>query len=107
MPAVNKVGTQLLVSPWVRADGQALALVRQEAVAEIWRNLIEAQLPHMKSAHYGQLTELDKALMAIGGDRIDTLDFITRSKLRYSDLFDADGRPVHQLPTVRAGAVKA
>lgn len=101
MPATNKVGTQLLVSPWVRADGQALALVRQEAVAEIWRNLIEAQLPLMKSAHYGALTELDRALTNIGGDRIDTLDFITRNKFRYADLFDASGRPMSRLPARR------
>ena len=38
------------------------------------------------------------ALVAIGGDHVETLDFITRSKLRFGDLFDAQGRPMHRLP---------
>lgn len=102
MPATNKVGTQLLVSPHIRARAQALALVRQEAVAEVYRVALEgAGLASLESAHYAALQDLEKALTNIGGDRVDTLDFITRNKFRYADLFDASGRPMSRLPARR------
>src|SRR3954466_9702600 len=62
MPATNKTGTQLLLSPHVKTRGQALAVVRQEAVAEVWRILIEQALPGMESTHAGQLADLHEAL---------------------------------------------
>jgi hypothetical protein len=105
VPASKKVGTQLLVSPHIRARAQKLALVRQESVAEIWRIALEGSgLSAMENAHHSQLREVDRALQAIGGDPVETLDFITRAKLGYGDLFDSEGRPIHQLPA-RATAV--
>lgn len=117
MPATNKQGTQLLVDEWVLTEGRALALIRQDSVASIWRYLIEAQLPIMKSAHYGALTELDRALKAIGGDRAALIEQMTTQKIRFGDLFDAAGEPLGVMPTpagwratgerTRAGALKA
>lgn len=99
MPATNKVGTQLLVSPHIRARAQALALVRQESVAEVWRRAVEGfGLPGMERAHAAQLAELDEALRTLGGDRTEMLDRITRAKMTYGDLFDAKGRPRTKLP---------
>lgn len=105
MPASKKVCTQLLVSPHVRARAQALALIRQESVAEIYRIALEGGgLTAMEAAHAGQIADLDAALASIGGDRIDTLDFITSNKFRYADLFDGDGRPMIKLPRARLAA---
>lgn len=99
MPATNKVGTQLLVSPHIRARAQALALVRQESVAEVWRRAVEGfGLPGMERANRAELAELDKALEAIGGDRVATLDYLTANKFSYGDLFYANGAPRKSLP---------
>lgn len=101
MPATNKVGTQLLVSPHIRARAQALALVRQESVAEVYRIALEgAGLQAMEQAHHAALRDLDEALVAIGGERVANLDFITQKKISYADLFDGDGRPLGHLPEV-------
>jgi len=103
VPATNKVGTQLLVSPHIKARAQALALVRQEAVAEIYRIALEgAGLQSMEAAHHNALHHLDKALDAIGGDRVILLDTITRKKISYADLFDGEtGKPLGRLPEVK------
>jgi hypothetical protein len=93
MPAQNKVGTQLLVSPHVKARGQALALVRQESVAEVWRVALEgAGLPGMEKSHAPMLVILNHALDEMGGDRVALLEEITRQKLAMRDLFDDEGR---------------
>ena len=93
MPATNKVGTQLLVSPHVRADVQALALVRQESVAEVYRVALEGGgLPKLKRDHAGALLALDALLTEIGPDRVAALEVITRMKIRTGDLQDAGAR---------------
>lgn len=98
MPATNKVGTQLLVSPHVKVRGQALAVVRQEAVAEVWRILIEQALPGMERTHAGQLGELRKAFEHMGVDFERGIDAMLRHKIKYADLFEADGRPRDRFP---------
>lgn len=102
MPATNKVGTQLLVSRHIRARAQALALVRQESVAEVYRILIEAALPAMEATHFGPLKELDDALSRIGGERHAVLDLIGEQKIRFGDLFDEAGRPTGVMPAPRS-----
>ena len=102
MPATNKVGTQLLVSPHIRARAQALALVRQESVAEVYRVALEgAGLQAMEAAHHAALSDLKIVLDAIDGigkDHTALLDQITRAKMSYADLFSEDGRPRTKLP---------
>lgn len=89
MPATKKVGTQLLVSPHVRADVQALALVRQESVAEVYRVALEGGgIPKLKKDHALALIDLDIFLAAIGGNRIEALDVITNKRVPYGMLGD-------------------
>jgi hypothetical protein len=99
MPASNKVGTQLLVSPHIRARAQALAIVRHESVAEVYRIALEGGgLPHMEAAHRGQLERLTAILQGQGADEVDALDAMTRQKMIYSDLLLADGSPRSRFP---------
>ncbi len=96
--AVPKVGTQLLVPPEMRARVLELALIRQESAAEVSRRLIEMALPRLERAHASALTDLDAALRSLGGERRAQLEEITRRRLTFADLFDADGQPVTVLP---------
>lgn len=102
MPATNKVGTQLLVSPHIRARAQALALVRQESVAEVYRIALEGGgLQSMEQAHHAALRDLELALDAIGGvgkDHTELIDQITRAKMSYGDLFGPNGEVRTKLP---------
>lgn len=61
MPASNKVGTQLLVSPFIRDTARGLALVRQESVAEIWRAALEPAL-EKAAAETPVLTEIYQSI---------------------------------------------
>lgn len=107
MAASNKVGTQLLVSPNIKARGQALALVRQESTAEVWRAGIEAILPRLESRHSGALVELNNAFIAMGivteAQRVAALQAMIDQKIRFGDLFLSDGSP----RTVFPGTLKA
>lgn len=94
----NKVGTQLLISPHIKTRGQGLAIVRQEAVAEIWRVLVEAQLPHVESAHHSALQDLYGALDHMKVDHAKALQAMIEQKIRYADLFLADGSPRARFP---------
>lgn len=99
MPATKKVGTQLLVSPHIKARGQALAIVRQESVAEIWRIALEgAGLPAMEVAHAAQLDTLDHLLAGMGVDREQALDAMVQQKIMIHDLLLADGSPRARFP---------
>lgn len=97
MPAVNKVGTQLLMSPHVRDKARALALVRQEAVAEVYRPILESGLERMY-ARTPMVTELEKALDRMGVDRSKALEAMLTQKIRFADLFEADGEPKSVFP---------
>jgi hypothetical protein len=97
MPAVNKVGTQLLMSPHEKARGQALAAVRQESVAEIWRFLIRQALPGMERAHAGQLEDLRKAFEHMGVDFETGVEAMLKNKIKFADLFE-EGRPRDRFP---------
>jgi hypothetical protein len=99
MPATNKVGTQLLVSPHIKARAQALALIRHETVAEVYRIALEGGgLPHMEAAHVNQLQELYAVLAGMGVDTVEALDIMTRQKMILGDLFLADGKPRARFP---------
>lgn len=99
MPARNKVGTQLLVSPHIKARAQALALIRHESVAEIYRTALEgAGLPALESVHAVELDALEAALDAQKVDKVRALDAMTVQKLTYADLMLADGRPRVRFP---------
>ena len=59
MGATNKVGTQLLVSPHTLDRGRALAIVRHERVAEVWRAALEQNgLIGLEKQHLKELEEL-------------------------------------------------
>lgn len=107
MAASNKVGTQLLVSPSTKARGQALALVRQESTAEVWRAAIEAILPRLEGKHGGALQELTNAFAVMGivteAQRVAALQAMIDQKIRFGDLFLSDGSP----RTVFPGTLKA
>jgi hypothetical protein len=98
MPAVNKVQTQLLVSPHIRTRVQALAIVRQEAAAEVYRILIEAQLPAMERGHAEAIGELHRALTYQKVHFADALDTMISQKVKYEDLWLPDGSPRARFP---------
>lgn len=98
----KKVGTQLLVSPETRARGWALAIVRQESMAEIWRTLIEQAMPGMERAHADQLARLSLALDRMGVDRAEGIEAMVTDGIGYHDLFQKDGvTPRLTFPTAR------
>ena len=91
LPATNKVGTQLLVSPHIKQRAQALAVVRQESVAEVYRVALEGGgLPALERAHAGALQELAAALEHMKVNRGEALDIMLSSKIRLDDLFEED-----------------
>ncbi len=106
MAATNKVGTQLLVSPHIKARGQALAIVRGESTAEVWRAAVENALPRLERSHAGALTDLTEALAALGivtdAQRHTALQAMIDERIRYADLFQ-DGAPRAEFP----GTIKA
>lgn len=57
-----KVGQQVLVSPHVKTDILALAVVRQESQAEVTRWMIDLALPQAQQSHASVLGELHAAL---------------------------------------------
>jgi hypothetical protein len=103
MPASNKVGTQLLLSPHVKTRGQALAVVRQESVAEIWRIAIEGGgLAQLEMAHTGALAHLQAAFDRQRVDKEGALQAMIDQRIRYADLFLPDGTPRSRFPgTIR------
>jgi hypothetical protein len=97
MPATNKVGTQLLMSPHVRDKARALAIVRQEAVAEVYRPVLESGLERLY-AKTPVVFELEKALERMGVDYSKGLEAMLTQRIRFADLFDADGEPKSVFP---------
>jgi len=100
-----KVGQQILLSPHTKEGVLALAVVRQEAQAEVARQLIEAQLPAMNAGHAGILNELWGALDAMKVGRLEALQEMTtvrtrpflegqptRRPMRIADLKTAEGK---------------
>lgn len=94
MPASNKVGTQLLVSPHLRDRARALAIIRQESVAEVWRAALEgAGLPGLEQDHEHELGWLGLAFAAMRVDRAWALEDMLSRRLRLADLRTPDGTP--------------
>lgn len=67
MSATNKVSSHLQVSPHVRARGQALAVVRDESLSEVYRIALEGMgLSAMERSEAGRLQRLGEALRRMG-----------------------------------------
>lgn len=106
MPATNKVGTQLLVRPEVETRVKALSIVRQEAQAETLRVIVDAQLPIMERSYAGMLAEMREAFAAMKVDETQAVRAMMRLKIKYADLFQANGKPKRKFPGVIAEADK-
>jgi hypothetical protein len=97
MPARNKEGTQLLVSPHLKMSAQLMAIARQESTAEIYRTALEPALDVMvRKSDVAQ-----RLLVVLDGMKVDrksALQYMIDHRLRYADLFDADGAPRKSFP---------
>lgn len=90
MPARNKEGTQLLVSPHLKMSAQLLAIARQESTAEIYRTALEPALDAMVRKN-DVAQRILVVLDSMGVDRKTALQYMIDHRLRYSDLFDGNG----------------
>jgi hypothetical protein len=98
---VNKAGTQLLVSPHIKTRAQALAVVRDEAVAEIYRVALEGGgLQALERAHAEELDWLRSIFEGMGIDYPRAVNAMLANvpRIRYADLWTADGRPRVRFP---------
>lgn len=93
MPTSNKVGTQLLVSPHMRDRARALAIVRRESVAEVYRVVLERYLAFLEGEHADDLHELHEALDKLGGDRSHALDEMVKKRMDFVRLAGAMNYP--------------
>lgn len=104
MALTNKIETQLLVPPHIRTRAQALAVVRDETLAEVYRRALEgAGLPGLERAHAAQLHTLTVVLFGMGippekgvGEML-----AAKPRIRYADLFmggDIYGTPLERFP---------
>ena len=101
MPAVNKVGTQLLVSPHVKTRAQALSVVRDETVAEVFRTALEgAGLTDLERRSAGALADLRIVLMGMAMPYEKGVAEMCEAKprIRFGELFDRKGEPLHRFP---------
>lgn len=83
MPATNKVSTQLLVSPHLRDRARALAIVRNESVAEVNRTALEGKgLQGLERQHAEELSTLHAKLNSIGvTDKSAALEIMLKEKI--------------------------
>jgi len=90
------VGTQLLVRSQVRDQARALAIVRQESVAEVWRAALIAALPALEKQYKRELAALHFALAALDlgpGQISDALLVCVNRGLTVKDLEDMETFP--------------
>lgn len=98
MPASNKVGTQLLVSPHLRDRARALAIVRHESVAEVWRAALEGPgLPGLEQQHADGLETLNTALRSMKMEKEWALSDMIKRRLWLSDLYP-NGKMAYRYP---------
>lgn len=104
---MSKVGQQVLVSPHTKERVLALAIVRQEAQAEVWRWLVEKALPGLERTHAGLLEELREAFERMDVEPAAALrdmaavkarDDGTRRTLSLADLRTANGGWLERYP---------
>lgn len=98
MPATNKVATQLLLRPEDKTRVQALAVIRQDSQAEVARMLVVGALPQMEASYASQLAELEIVFRGMGVEYAAGVDAMLRLKLRWADLFNADGSGKKRFP---------
>lgn len=107
MPASNKVGTQLLVSPHLRDRARALAIIRHESVAEVWRAALEGPgLPGLEQQHADDLSSLHVALNVMKVEKNWALGDMLKRRLRVEELYLSDG-PMTDYPTDAANEAAA
>lgn len=96
-----KVGTQLLVSEHVRDRARALAIVRKEKVAEVYRVALEGGgLGELEGRHAEELSRLDLALSTMRVQRSAALAAMVEQRIRLDDLFGETGAPKRKFPGV-------
>ena len=102
MPERNKVGTSLLISPHMFVRAQALAIVRDESIAEVLRIALEGSgVAAMEAREAGKLNELREALkgMRVPYDKGVEEMVRARPRIRFAELFDqAAGTPLAHFP---------
>lgn len=99
MPAALKVGTQLLVSPHVRDRARALAIVRGEKVAEVYRVALEgAGLAELEMRHAEEIARLHAALNAMKVDKSMAIAAMTEHRMSVDDLYTEAGSPRRRFP---------
>ncbi len=81
MPATNKVGTQLLVSPHMRDRARALAVIRRESVAEIYRTVLDRYLNFMEQEHAAEISALYAEIDRRGLDRGRALEHLINKRI--------------------------
>lgn len=104
MSATNKVSSHLQVSPHVRTRGQALAVVRDESLSEVYRIALEGMgLSTMERAEAGRLERLALALKCMGIPFDKGVDEMMKAspRIRLHELFavgDIGGIPLERFP---------
>jgi hypothetical protein len=86
----NKVGTQLLVSPHTKMRAGALALIRQESQAEMFRVLVEASLERFEGAHVVMLDKLHAKFRSAGVDAASAIDVMLKDRIKAHNLIEMD-----------------
>lgn len=96
---MNKVSTQLLISPHTRDRARALAIVRHESVAEVIRVALESGgLAELEGRHVEALNRLNQALAGMKVDRSEALESMVGKKLLVANLYRSDGTPRARFP---------
>ena len=101
MPRVKEklVGTQLLVPAELRDRARALAIVRNESVARIWREAVEkGGIDLVEANARGALDALDAVLATSSMPRTTALETILAKNWTAQDLTRADVRKHLGLP---------
>jgi hypothetical protein len=97
----RKVQSQLLVSELTKNRTDALAFVRGEPRAEVYRKLIDDALPAAEREHSADLKRLDAVAAAIGTSRAELVEYATRDGYTLADL---EGRKTYPRPSVKSDA---
>lgn len=79
----NKVGTQLLMNTRSKERAQALAIVRGEAQAEMFRTLVDRALPLLEAEHADEINALLSRLRSIGADTGSAVDTLCKAKIHF------------------------
>lgn len=98
---MKKTQTQVLITEQVRRAYGALAIVRGEAMAEVTRVALDAQLPALQARHASDLARIAEAAKAMRVTETFLVDHIIGAnkymkgpiRMGLVDLFDSQGNP--------------